>query len=93
MSYWFDYMVEKERRRQEMAAAATWRQQAEYLNESARPHRRQRYQRFLAYVGEQLVVVGSRLQSRYEVVSASTGARGLTTEPASCGAGAPSDGC
>jgi hypothetical protein len=92
MSYWFDYMVEKERRRQEMATAAARRQQAEYLNVNARPRRRQqRYQRFLAFVGEQLIILGSRLQSRYEVVSASTGA--LTAESVSCGAGPHSDGC
>ncbi len=92
MSYWFDYLVEKERRHQEMAAAAARRQQAEYLNGTARPRaRQQRYRRFMAFVGEQLIIVGNRLQSHYEVASACTSS--LVAEPASRGASSSFDGC
>lgn len=69
MTNWFLYMVEQERRRDEIARAADWN----YKHRLAKQHESnvvtelplRRHERVLAKLGERLVDWGYRLQSRY----------------------------
>ena len=67
MTDWFVYMVEQERRREEIARAAASRH-ARYLIEqdkAARGAQLPRYEIMLAALGDRLVDWGCRLQTRY----------------------------
>lgn len=75
MTNWFLYMVEQERRRDEIARAADWHykqrlaKQKESDAVTELPLRR--HERVLAALGERLVDWGYRLQSRYRHLATS----------------------
>ncbi|MFW5940377.1 MAG: hypothetical protein ACOC8X_07385 [Chloroflexota bacterium] len=65
MSYWFDYLVEKERREQEAAQAEAHRRARDVLQATMPPGPKRRLRaRLFAYLGRRLVDWGLRLQNR-----------------------------
>lgn len=76
MTNWFLYMVEQERRRDEIARAADWN----YKNRLTKQNKPdavtelplRRHERVLAAIGDRLVDWGYRLQSRYRRLATSS---------------------